>query len=165
MPLLFATGVSKRFGGVVALHAAEFSCEPGEIHALLGENGAGKSTMIKVLCGVQQADTGSITYDGQPASYNDPAGAASVGIIPVFQELSLVPDLTVAQNIFVGREPTSGPFLSERKLNKQTAELLTRLNIHLDPRQLVGELTVGGEPAVMLGGGAQLAELVAAHQA
>ena len=75
MPLLSATGIYKRFGGVEALHAADFSCEAGEIHALLGENGAGKSTMIKVLCGVHQADAGTITLDDQPEPYTDPAGA------------------------------------------------------------------------------------------
>ena len=135
MPLLSATGVSKRFGGVVALHAAEFSCEPGEIHALLGENGAGKSTMIKVLCGVQQADAGSITYDGQPASYIDPAGAASVGIIPVFQELSLVPDLTVAQNLVLGHEPRNRLGLpDQRRMRRDAARLFAELGFdNLDP--------------------------------
>src|SRR4051794_30956178 len=105
MPLLSATGIVKRFGGVVALHAADFSCDAGEIHALLGENGAGKSTMIKVLCGVEQPDAGTVIYDGQAAPFSDPAGAVEAGIVPVFQELSLVPDLTVAQNLVLGHEP------------------------------------------------------------
>jgi ribose transport system ATP-binding protein len=142
MPLLSATGVNKRFGGVVALHAAEFSCEPGEIHALLGENGAGKSTMIKVLCGVQQADVGSITYDGNPAPYSDPAGAASVGIIPVFQELSLVPDLTVAQNLFLGREPRNRLWLpDQRRMRQDAAKLFAELGFeNLDPSAEIRQL-------------------------
>jgi ribose transport system ATP-binding protein len=135
MPLLSATGISKRFGGVVALHTAEFACEPGEIHALLGENGAGKSTMIKVLCGVQQADAGSITYDGEPATYNDPAGAAGVGIIPVFQELSLVPDLTVAQNLVLGQEPRNRLGLpDQRRMRQDASRLFAELGFeNLDP--------------------------------
>jgi ribose transport system ATP-binding protein len=135
MPILSATGIDKRFGGVVALHAADFSCEPGEIHALLGENGAGKSTMIKVLCGVQLADAGVITYDGQPAPYSDPAGAVQVGIVPVFQELSLVPDLTVAQNMVLGHEPRNKVgLLDQRRMRQDAARLFTDLGfVNLDP--------------------------------
>jgi ribose transport system ATP-binding protein len=131
MPLLAATGIDKRFGGVVALRAADFACEPGEIHALLGENGAGKSTMIKVLCGVQQADAGSITYDGQPAPYTDPAGAVAAGIVPVFQELSLVPDLTVAQNLVLGREPRNRiGLLDQRRMRREAAARFASLGFH-----------------------------------
>ncbi len=131
MPLLSATGIDKRFGGVVALHAADFACEPGEIHALLGENGAGKSTMIKVLCGVQQPDAGVITYDGRPAPYSDPAGAVALGIVPVFQELSLVPDLTVAQNLVLGREPRNRlGLLDQRRMRREAAALFEQLGFH-----------------------------------
>src|SRR5688500_16267582 len=105
MPLLSATGIDKRFGGVVALDGAAFACEAGEIHALLGENGAGKSTMVKVLCGVQPPDAGTITYNGEAVAFRGPAEAARAGIVPVFQELSLIPDLTVAENLFLGAEP------------------------------------------------------------
>ncbi len=135
MPLLSASGVSKRFGGVVALHAVDFACEPGEIHALLGENGAGKSTMIKVLCGVQQADAGTIEYDGRPAPYSDPAGAVQAGIVPVFQELSLVPDLTVAQNLVLGREPRNRlGLLDQRRMRRDAAALFAELGFDsLDP--------------------------------
>ena len=106
MPLLSATGIDKRFGGVVALDGAEFACEAGEIHALLGENGAGKSTMVKVLCGVHPPDAGTIAYDGETGHVSAvrPTRWPS-GIVPVFQELSLVPDLTVAENLFMGEEP------------------------------------------------------------
>ncbi len=135
MPVLSATGIDKRFGGVVALHAADFACEPGEIHALLGENGAGKSTMIKVLCGVQQPDRGEIMLDGRTAHYRDPAGAVEAGIVPVFQELSLVPHLTVAQNLVLGREPRNRfGLLDQRAMRRNASELFARLGFHdIDP--------------------------------
>ena len=142
MPVLEATGIDKRFGGVVALHAAEFSCEPGEIHALLGENGAGKSTMIKVLCGVQQPDAGVIAYDGQPIQFDDPAGAVAAGIAPVFQELSLVPDLTVAQNLVLGREPRNRVgLLDQRRMRRDAKRLLMDLGFDgIDPAAEVRHL-------------------------
>src|SRR3954465_2018769 len=105
MPLLSATGIDKRFGGVVALDGADFACQAGEIHALLGENGAGKSTMVKVLCGVHPPDAGTLTFDGASITFRSPSDAVAVGIVPVFQELSLVPDLSVAENLFLGAEP------------------------------------------------------------
>src|SRR5215207_5558395 len=88
MPLLTAEGIGKRFGGVVALDDAAFACEAGEIHALLGENGAGKSTMVKILCGVQPPDTGDLTFKGEPVAFRNPSAAVTAGIVPVFQELS-----------------------------------------------------------------------------
>src|SRR5215210_5807943 len=105
MPLLSATGIDKRFGGVVALRGAGFACEAGEIHALLGENGAGKSTMVKVLCGVHAPDAGTISLRGAAVAFRHPVEAAAAGIVPVFQELSLVPALSVAQNLALGVEP------------------------------------------------------------
>src|SRR5688500_19822916 len=96
MPLLSAAGIDKRFGGVVALDGADFSCEAGEIHALLGENGAGKSTMVKVLCGVHPPDAGTIAYGGETVTFRDPSDAVDVGIVPFFMVLSLVPDMNVA---------------------------------------------------------------------
>jgi ribose transport system ATP-binding protein len=150
MPLLSATGISKRFGGVVALHAADFSCEAGEIHALLGENGAGKSTMIKVLCGVQQADGGQILLDGQPAPYSDPAGAVRFGVIPVFQELSLVPDLTVAQNLVLGSEPRNRiGLINQRQMRRDAARLFRELGFNnLDPGAEVRQLPLADRQLV-----------------
>src|SRR5512147_2050915 len=101
MALLEAQGISKHFSGVVALDQAEFQCNSGEIHALLGENGAGKSTLVKILSGVLAPDGGVVKVSGQPVVFQGLAQAAQAGIVPVFQELSLVPDLTVAQNIFL----------------------------------------------------------------
>lgn len=150
MPVLEATGIDKRFGGVVALHAAEFSCEPGEIHALLGENGAGKSTMIKVLCGVQQPDAGVIAYDDQPIQFDDPAGAVAAGIAPVFQELSLVPDLTVAQNLVLGREPRNRVgLLDQRRMRRDAKRLLMDLGFDgIDPAAEVRHLPLSDRQLV-----------------
>jgi ribose transport system ATP-binding protein len=150
MPVLSATGITKRFGGVVALHDADFACEPGEIHALLGENGAGKSTMIKVLCGVQQPEAGTITWDGQPAPYSDPAGAVDTGIVPVFQELSLVPDLTVAQNLVLGREPRNRlGLLDQRRMRREAAALFAELGFDgLDPGAEVRHLPLADRQLV-----------------
>lgn len=135
MALLEARDVSKRFGGVVALDGAEFHCEAGQIHALLGENGAGKSTLVKILSGVLEPDSGTILLNGQPVSFRSPAEAARAGIVPVFQELSLVPDLTVAQNIFIGREPRNRwGLIDVAEMNRKAAELLHSLDFqHIEP--------------------------------
>jgi ribose transport system ATP-binding protein len=150
MPVIEATGIDKRFGGVVALHAADFACEAGEIHALLGENGAGKSTMIKVLCGVQQPDAGSISYEGRPAPYSDPAGAVAAGIVPVFQELSLVPDLTVAQNLVLGREPRNRlGLLDQRRMRRDAARLFAELGFGgIDPAAEIRHLPLSDRQLV-----------------
>src|SRR5215217_3301449 len=141
MALLSAEGISKRFGGVVALDDAAFACEAGEIHALLGGNGAGKSTLVKILCGVQPKDAGTITIRDEPVSFSGPAAAAAAGIVPVFQELSLVPDLTVAENLFMGREPRRFGFIDGGAMRRQTRELLAALGFHaIDPAATVRDL-------------------------
>jgi ribose transport system ATP-binding protein len=144
MPLLSATGIDKRFGGVVALDGAEFSCEAGEIHALLGENGAGKSTMVKVLCGVHPPDAGTITYGGQPITFRGPSDAVAVGIVPVFQELSLVPDLTVAENLFMGEEPrTRLGLVDGKRMRREAGAWLVGLGfVGIDPRAVVRDLSL-----------------------
>jgi ribose transport system ATP-binding protein len=144
MPLLGAFGIDKRFGGVVALDGAAFACEPGEIHALLGENGAGKSTMVKVLCGVHPPDAGAIMYNGESITFHGPSDAVAAGIVPVFQELSLVPDLTVAENLFLGEEPRNRIGLVDAKRMKQRAgALLMSLGFSgIDPRAIVRDLSL-----------------------
>jgi ribose transport system ATP-binding protein len=150
MPLLAATGIEKRFGGVVALRRADFFCDAGEIHALLGENGAGKSTMVKILCGVQPPDAGILTYDGAAARFDQPAAATAAGIIPVFQELSVVPDLTVAQNLFIGREPRSWLGLIDgRRMRQRASELLADLGFGgIDPRAAIRDLPLADRQLV-----------------
>src|SRR5687767_2996543 len=105
IPILEARQVSKRFGNTVALDAATLVCKPGSIHALVGENGAGKSTLIKIVSGVVMADAGTINIDGQATIIHSPKDAAKHGIVPVFQELSLLPNLTIAENIFIANPP------------------------------------------------------------
>jgi ribose transport system ATP-binding protein len=141
MPLLSADGVSKRFGGVIALDDASFACERGEIHALLGGNGAGKSTMVKVLCGVQPSDSGAITFKGEPTRFRDPAEAGARGVVPVFQELSLIPDLTVAENLFIGREPRRFGLVDGRAMRRRAIALFAELRFpRIDPGATVRDL-------------------------
>ncbi len=120
-PLLTMTGVSKRYGGVTALKEANLSVMPGRIHAVLGENGAGKSTLIKIMAGVVAPDEGQITLDGKPASFATPAAANAAGIVCVFQELSLIPDLTVADNIVISKPPQRFGLI-DRKAQRAIAE-------------------------------------------
>ncbi|MBA3529724.1 MAG: sugar ABC transporter ATP-binding protein [Propionibacteriaceae bacterium] len=141
MPILSAQRIEKHFGGVAALRGASFSCEPGEIHALLGGNGAGKSTLVKILCGVLPPDGGEVAFKGEPVTFKGPAAAASAGIVPVFQELSLVPDLTVAENLFYGREPRTLGLIDSRKLRRATREHLASLGFpSIDPDASVRDL-------------------------
>src|SRR4051812_37038872 len=104
-PLLQLSHISKAFPGVKALNDVQFEMLPGEVHALLGENGAGKSTMIKIISGVYRPDTGEIAFEGKPIHFNNPREAQTLGIATIYQELSLYPELTVAENIFMGHAP------------------------------------------------------------
>ncbi|MBX3071274.1 MAG: sugar ABC transporter ATP-binding protein [Thermomicrobiales bacterium] len=149
MPVLSAERISKRFGGVVALDEASFSCEPGEIHALLGGNGAGKSTMVKILCGVQPADSGTITLAGEPVTFASPRAAIARGVVPVFQELSLVPDLTVAENLFLNREPRRLGFVDRGSMRRETSALLARYGFPaIDPNVVVRDLPLADRQLV-----------------
>lgn len=141
-PLIEASAVSKQYGGVKALDAVDFNCQPGSIHALIGENGAGKSTLIKILTGVVIPDSGTLKVDGQPVSFASPGDASQLEIVPVFQELSLLPDLTVAENIFLTNPPRNRLGLIDRKtMNRQTHELFDSFGFHhLDPEALITEL-------------------------
>ena len=142
VPLLEASLVSKRFGNTIALNEATLVCKPGSIHALLGENGAGKSTLIKIASGVVTPDSGTIKIEGRESKIQSPADAARQGIVPVFQELSLLPDLTVAENIFISNPPRNRlGLVSRKKLKEQTEALCAELGIeHLDPNALLSEL-------------------------
>ena len=117
MPLISLTEVTKAYGGVPALRGATLSIEPGEIHALMGENGAGKSTLIKILAGVLAADGGRIAIDRRPAQIDSPAAAHRLGLRFIHQELNVIPTLSVAENIFVGRRypRRAGIFVDNRK--------------------------------------------------
>jgi ribose transport system ATP-binding protein len=148
-PLLEVEGVSKEFPGVRALDDMHVNLRHGEVLALVGENGAGKSTLMKLLSGVYKADEGEFFLDGQPLEVTNPKHALEVGISIIYQEFNLMPDLTVAQNIFIGREPRgSGFLLNERRLNARARELIDRLHLPLDPKEAVGSLSVAKQQMV-----------------
>jgi ribose transport system ATP-binding protein len=137
-------GVSKHFGGVKALIDVDFQVEKGEIHALLGGNGAGKSTILKVLNGVHVPDSGTILVDGQPLAEVSPEAARRAGIAMIFQEMSLIPTLTVAQNVFLTREAKSGfGLIDDRTAERRARELFDILDVSVDPEALVGDLGAG----------------------
>ncbi|WP_329222074.1 sugar ABC transporter ATP-binding protein [Streptomyces sp. NBC_01485] len=131
-PVLEMTGIVKEFPGVRALSGVDFRLFPGEIHALMGENGAGKSTMIKVLTGVYSLDGGTITLDGTSVRFGSPLQAQQAGISTVYQEVNLCPNLSVAENIFIGREPTRAGRIQWKRMRKEAAELVDRLGLDID---------------------------------
>jgi len=131
-PILQMTGIRKAFPGVVALDGVDFSLRPGEVHALMGENGAGKSTLIKVLTGVYGIDAGDIRLDGAPVRFGGPLQAQQAGISTVYQEVNLCANLSVAENIFIGREPRRFGKIRWSEMRRRSAELLAGLDLHLD---------------------------------
>jgi ribose transport system ATP-binding protein len=140
-PLWRMTGVSKRYGGVTALDNVDFACDRARIHAVLGENGAGKSTLIKIIAGVVQPDSGTMNLDGVPVIFRSPAEATRAGIVCIFQELSLLPDLTVADNISITDPPGRWGFINARAQRRRAEELLARLGCDdVHPMELVKNL-------------------------
>ncbi|MEU6184099.1 sugar ABC transporter ATP-binding protein [Streptomyces coeruleorubidus] len=131
-PVLEMTGIVKGFPGVRALSGVDFRLFPGEIHALMGENGAGKSTLIKVLTGVYSLDGGTITLDGESVRFGSPLQAQQASISTVYQEVNLCPNLSVAENIFIGREPTRAGRIQWRRMRQEAAELVDRLGLDID---------------------------------
>jgi simple sugar transport system ATP-binding protein len=148
--LLSMTGICKTFPGVRALHNVEFHLNKGEIHALMGENGAGKSTLIKVLTGVEQLDTGIMTLDGQSIRARSPQHAQQLGISTVYQEVNLCPNLSVAENIFIGREPFKAGRIDWKVMNVRAAELLKRMDISIDVTQSLGSYPVAIQQMVAI---------------
>jgi rhamnose transport system ATP-binding protein len=151
--LLELSNISKSFPGVKALEDVHFSIEEGEVHALVGENGAGKSTLIKVISGVHHPDSGTIRMNGQGVRFNSPHDAQAAGIATMYQELSLYPELTVAENIFMGHAPMrkAGPteVIDWGEMNRRSEEILASLNIRdLNVRRKVGTLNVGNRQRV-----------------
>ncbi|MBQ3080595.1 MAG: sugar ABC transporter ATP-binding protein [Clostridia bacterium] len=146
--LLEMRDIQKSFPGVHALDNCRFELEKGEVHALVGENGAGKSTMMKVLTGVYQKDSGEILINGTRVRIHNTRDAQALGISIIHQELNLMKDLTVAENIFIGRESMKGGLLNKAEQNEKTARLLNSLNIALSPNTIVGKLTVAKQQMV-----------------
>src|ERR1700730_17176552 len=149
-PLISVKKLNKRFPGVTAIHEVQLELMAGEVHTVMGENGAGKSTLMKILAGVYTRDSGEILYDGQPVEFLSPRQAQAMGVCIIHQELQLMNHLTVAQNMFIGREPRGrlGLFLDEDKLNAQARDIIARMHVILDPRAVVGSLTVASQQMV-----------------
>lgn len=148
-PLLAVRGIAKRFPGVVALKGVDLSGQSGEVHALVGANGAGKSTLMNIISGVVPPSVGEILVDGKPVRFSCPADALERGIATVYQEFSLVPELSVARNIFLGREPKGGwGLIDEAGLVERTRALLERFNLRLDPAAEVSGLSVAEQQLV-----------------
>ena len=141
--------ITKTFPGVVALDDVTFECCPGEVHAVVGENGAGKSTLMKILAGVYAPDKGEITLYGETIRIPSPHAAQQLGVSIIYQELNLLPDLNVAQNVFLGRE-SRGPLglVNERQQEAKAQEVLHRLGVDIDPRERLGRLSVAQQQMV-----------------
>lgn len=137
------TGISKNFGGVRALENVDFEVLAGEVHALLGGNGAGKSTILKVLNGVHVPSSGSIEVAGVPLTTHTPEASRAAGIAMNYQEMSLIPTLTVAQNVFLTRETKSGGLIDDKAAESRAADLFAMLEVNVDPRAIVGTLGAG----------------------
>jgi ribose transport system ATP-binding protein len=148
-PLVAIEHVSKAFSGVTVLDDVDLTLRAGEIHALMGENGAGKSTLMKLLAGIHTDYAGAIRIDGEPVRFASVRDAEEAGIAIIHQELNLVPELTVAENIFLGREPLiAGVFVDRRAVTRAAKDLLGRLGIALDPEIKVSALRVGEQQLV-----------------
>ncbi|MBO0343998.1 sugar ABC transporter ATP-binding protein [Roseibium sp. CAU 1637] len=148
-PIIQMNGIEKHFGNIIALAGVSFDVRPGECHCLLGDNGAGKSTFIKTMSGVHKPTKGTITFEGKPLSFDSPRDAMEAGIATVFQDLAMIPLMSVTRNFFMGREPTRGRGLLKRfdtqRANEITIEEMRKMGINLrGPDQAVGTLS-GGE--------------------
>lgn len=143
--LLELTDITKRFPGVLALDGARFDLEAGEVHAFMGENGAGKSTLMKIASGLFPPDGGEMRLDGRPVRFASPAEAKAAGIHTVFQELTVLPNRTIAENLLIGREPgrADGLWLDRRAMIAEAQRILDRLGIALDARESAGRLSTG----------------------
>ena len=148
-PILSASGIRKAFFGVEVLKGVSIELHPGEVHGLVGENGAGKSTLMKIIAGVYQRDGGDVTFRGEPVSYTHPIQAMHAGVATVYQEFNLLPERSVAENVFLGREPRKGGFVDNRGMANATGKLLAELGItFIDPNSAVRTLTVAEQQIV-----------------
>ena len=141
--ILTMKGIDKSFPGVHALDHVDLEIRKGEVHALMGENGAGKSTLMKVLTGIYKKDSGTITYEGKEVEFHNTREAQDAGVVIVHQELNMLGHLTVAQNIFIGREFKKGIRIDDKKMNEEARKLFDRMHIDIDPTETMSKLTVG----------------------
>ena len=148
--ILTMKGIDKSFPGVHALDHVDFEVRRGEVHALMGENGAGKSTLMKILTGIYSKDSGTITYEGKEVEFSSPREAQDAGIVIVHQELNMVNHLTVAQNIFIGREPMKGLRIDDAKMVRDSRALFDMLGIADKTEAKVGRMSFGQQQRVAL---------------
>ncbi|GAA4245487.1 sugar ABC transporter ATP-binding protein [Dactylosporangium darangshiense] len=148
--MLTMTGITKQFPGVMALQDVDFRLLPGEVHALMGENGAGKSTLIKVLTGVYSNDAGEIVLDGTPVRFSGPLQATQAGISTVYQEVNLCPNLSVAENVFIGREPRTFGHIRWGEMRRRAAALLHRLELDIDVSAPLSEYSIAVQQLVAI---------------
>ncbi len=141
--LLELTGISKSFGGVQALRDVDFTLHAGKIHGLVGENGAGKSTLMKIIAGVHADFSGTMKIEGREVRFRSARDALDAGVGMVHQELSIVPDLSVAENVFLGAQPTKGGIVDWKRMVREAREHLAGLGIDVDPRERMGSLSIG----------------------
>jgi rhamnose transport system ATP-binding protein len=151
-PVLVLSHAAKSFGAVHALLDGSIELFPGEVHALVGENGAGKSTLVKILAGVYQPDAGAMEIDGREMTLHSPAAAQAAGIAVIYQEPALFPDLTVAENMFIGRQPLrAGRRIDRRALRADAAAIFARLGVQLDPARIARGLSIADQQVVEIG--------------
>jgi ribose transport system ATP-binding protein len=143
-PLLIAKNITKKFPGVVALDNVSVEFFPGEVHAVVGENGAGKSTLMKVVAGAYSQDEGDVLLAGEVVDFSHPQEAQRQGIAIIYQEFNLLPERTVAQNIFLGREPSRYGVINQRELNKMALEVLKDIGVDsiISPTEMTSSLSV-----------------------
>lgn len=146
--ILEMKNIKKSFSGVPALKSAALEVKEGEVHALMGENGAGKSTLMKILCGIYRADSGSITYFGSERRFENISQSQQAGICVIHQELNMLSHLTVAQNIYIGREPKKGIFIDDKKMENDALLLFKKMGVDIRPSAKLGTLTVGKQQMV-----------------
>ena len=154
-PAMELRGVTKRFGSVIALQDIDIKVHPGEVHCLLGDNGAGKSTLIKILSGVHRPTAGEILVDGRPVAFRSPRDAQECGVATVFQDLGMIPLMSISRNFFLGREPTRGIFpfrrLDKERANDVARKAMADIGIDVrDPTQAVGTLSGGERQSVAI---------------
>ncbi len=152
-PLIEFKNVTKRFGSTEALGSVSFSGHAGSVHAITGENGAGKSTLMKLLAGVYRLDAGEIHLEGRVIDFAGPRDAVAAGISTIFQELTLIPNLTVAENLFLGREPVRAGFLDRREMRRAARKVLESVEIDLDPDLSCGDLTIAEQHLIEIAKG------------
>jgi ribose transport system ATP-binding protein len=145
---LVCSGLVKTYSGVTVLKGVDFTVRPGSVVGLIGENGAGKSTLSSLITGVVQPDGGSMTLDGQPYAPAGPSEALHQGVVLIHQEIRLLPELSVAENIFLGRLPMRGGRVDRDRMNREAAEALTTLGVHMDPRRPVRGLSMGMQQGI-----------------